>query len=105
MYFIYFTCILSIFICIFSGEKTFPPVVLYFLIKMFLKQPNFLKITFHIFRFGGTEAATFCCLSTLQKQVEFENSFDIYMYSKLYHMRRPGIWQTKVSYFFVILKI
>ncbi|KAF8785289.1 Tyrosine-protein phosphatase 99A like protein [Argiope bruennichi] len=52
-------------------------------------------------RFGGTEAATFCCLSTLQKQVEFENCIDIYMFSKLYHMRRPGIWQSKDDYCFL----
>ncbi|XP_054721502.1 tyrosine-protein phosphatase 99A-like [Uloborus diversus] len=52
-------------------------------------------------RFGGTEAATFCCLSTLQKQLEFENSIDIYMCAKLYHMRRPGIWQTQDDYYFL----
>ncbi|GIX83690.1 tyrosine-protein phosphatase 99A [Caerostris extrusa] len=49
----------------------------------------------------GTEAATFCILSTLQKQVEFENVIDIYMFSKLYHMRRPGIWQSKDDYCFL----
>ncbi|XP_035225957.1 tyrosine-protein phosphatase 99A-like isoform X2 [Stegodyphus dumicola] len=52
-------------------------------------------------RFGGTEAATFCCLSTLQKQLEFENSVDVYMYAKLYHLRRPGIWQTQDDYYFL----
>ncbi|XP_015928066.1 putative receptor-type tyrosine-protein phosphatase mosPTP-1 isoform X2 [Parasteatoda tepidariorum] len=52
-------------------------------------------------KFGGTEAATFCCLNTLQKQLEFENSVDVYMYTKLYHMRRPGIWQTKDDYYFL----
>ncbi|XP_037087916.1 tyrosine-protein phosphatase 99A-like [Pollicipes pollicipes] len=46
-------------------------------------------------RFGGTEAATFCCLTTLSKQLVNENSLDVYLYSKLYHMRRPGVWQTQ----------
>ena len=47
-------------------------------------------------RFGGTEAATFCCLTTLSKQLMNENSIDVYLYAKLYHMRRPGIWRTQV---------
>ncbi|XP_043212409.1 tyrosine-protein phosphatase 99A-like isoform X1 [Amphibalanus amphitrite] len=46
-------------------------------------------------RFGGTEAATFCCLTTLSKQLMNENSIDVYLYAKLYHMRRPGIWRTQ----------
>ncbi|XP_023221800.1 tyrosine-protein phosphatase 99A-like isoform X2 [Centruroides sculpturatus] len=51
-------------------------------------------------RFGGTEAAKFCCLTTIRKQLERENCVDVYMYSKLYHMRRPGIWQTQEDYVF-----
>lgn len=67
-------------------------------------------------RYGGTESATFCCLTTLYKQLNFEgnlkNKFDltiglnfffflnkiftdcvdVYLYAKLYHLRRPGIW-------------
>uniref|UniRef100_A0A1B6I8F7 Protein-tyrosine-phosphatase n=1 Tax=Homalodisca liturata TaxID=320908 RepID=A0A1B6I8F7_9HEMI len=49
-------------------------------------------------RFGGTEAATFCCLATLTKQLDYENHADICMYAKLYHNRRPGVWQTMDSY-------
>lgn len=46
-------------------------------------------------RYGGTEAATFCCLATLYKQMEYEKCVDVYLYAKLYHMRRPGIWKTQ----------
>ncbi|GAB6020093.1 hypothetical protein CHUAL_002826 [Chamberlinius hualienensis] len=52
-------------------------------------------------RFGGTEAATFCCLTTLSKQLEYENRVDVYQYSKLYHIRRPGIWRTQDDYLFL----
>ncbi|UYV84464.1 PTPRZ1 [Cordylochernes scorpioides] len=47
-------------------------------------------------KFGGRDGATFCCLTTFYKQLKYENSFDAYMYAKLYHMRRPGIWRTRV---------
>ncbi|XP_066996985.2 tyrosine-protein phosphatase 99A isoform X2 [Anabrus simplex] len=49
-------------------------------------------------RFGGTEAATFCCLTTLSKQLEYENHVDVYMYAKLYHNKRPGIWRSQDNY-------
>ncbi|KAJ9581538.1 hypothetical protein L9F63_023279 [Diploptera punctata] len=49
-------------------------------------------------RFGGTEAATFCCLTTLYKQLEYENHVDVYMYAKLYHNKRPGIWKCQDDY-------
>ena len=48
-------------------------------------------------RYGGTEAATFCCLTTLSKQLRDDGSVDAYMCAKLYHMRRPGVWQTQVG--------
>ncbi|XP_049782864.1 tyrosine-protein phosphatase 99A-like isoform X1 [Schistocerca cancellata] len=50
-------------------------------------------------RYGGTEAATFCCLMTMFKQLKFESSADLYMYAKLYHNKRPGIWRSKDDYF------
>lgn len=53
------------------------------------------------YRYGGTEAAAFCCLTTLNKQMEYEKCVDIYLHAKLYHMRRPGIWKTQVYYYFV----
>lgn len=49
-------------------------------------------------RFGGTEAVTFCCLATITKQLEYENHADVCMYAKLYHNRRPGVWQTMDNY-------
>ncbi|XP_066247286.1 tyrosine-protein phosphatase 99A isoform X2 [Euwallacea similis] len=45
-------------------------------------------------RFGGTEAATFCALVTLKKHLAYGQKVDIYMYSKLYHNKRPGVWQS-----------
>ncbi|XP_076362408.1 putative receptor-type tyrosine-protein phosphatase mosPTP-1 isoform X1 [Tachypleus tridentatus] len=52
-------------------------------------------------RFGGTEAGTFCCLSTLFKQFKHEHSVDVYMYAKLYHTCRPGVWKTQDDYLFL----
>jgi len=52
-------------------------------------------------RYGGTEAATFCCLTTLYKQLNFEDCLDVYMYAKLYHLRRPGIWRSQDDYLFL----
>ncbi|XP_008200584.1 tyrosine-protein phosphatase 99A isoform X3 [Tribolium castaneum] len=43
-------------------------------------------------RFGGTEAASFCELTTLKKHLMYDNHVDVYMYAKLYHNKRPGIW-------------
>ncbi|KAK4304169.1 hypothetical protein Pmani_023889 [Petrolisthes manimaculis] len=52
-------------------------------------------------RFGGTEAATFCSLTTLKSQVEFEQHLDAYMNCKLYHNRRPGIWTSQEDILFI----
>nr|XP_053639721.1 tyrosine-protein phosphatase 99A-like [Cherax quadricarinatus] len=52
-------------------------------------------------RYGGTEAATFCALTTLKSQVEFEQHLDTYMYCKLYHNRRPSIWTSQDDILFV----
>ncbi|KAF5274572.1 hypothetical protein FQA39_LY07184 [Lamprigera yunnana] len=49
-------------------------------------------------RFGSSEAATYCCLTTLRKQLAYEDHADIYMYSKLYHNKRPGIWSLCDNY-------
>ncbi|XP_054722094.1 tyrosine-protein phosphatase 99A-like, partial [Uloborus diversus] len=52
-------------------------------------------------RFGGTEAAAFCCLTTLNKQLEYEKCVDVYLHCKLYHMRRPGMWKTQDDLLFL----
>ena len=52
-------------------------------------------------RFGGTEAATFCALTSLLKQLEFEAHVDVYEYAKTSHSRRPGVWRTQDEYFFL----
>jgi receptor-type tyrosine-protein phosphatase gamma len=48
-------------------------------------EPKFFSL---ISRLGGTEAATFCALTTLQKQIKRENSVDVYQICKLYHNKR-----------------
>ncbi len=49
-----------------------------------------------VFRFGGTEGATFCALTTLCKELETFNAIDVYQVAKLYHNKRPGIWKSPV---------
>lgn len=49
------------------------------------------------FRLGGTVAATFCILTTLMKQLDYDLHADVSIYAKLYHNRIPGIWKTIVS--------
>lgn len=52
-------------------------------------------------RFGGTEAATFCALSTILKQLDFEHHVDVYQYTKVAHNRRPGIWKSQDDYLYL----
>ncbi len=52
-------------------------------------------------RFGGTEAATFCALHTLLRQLEFESHVDVYEYVRTSHLQRPGIWRSQDAYFFL----
>ncbi|XP_043479627.1 tyrosine-protein phosphatase 99A isoform X2 [Leptopilina heterotoma] len=49
-------------------------------------------------RFGGIEAGLFILLTTLTKQIEFEQSADVYMFSKLLYMKRPGIFRSLEDY-------
>ncbi|XP_050457004.1 tyrosine-protein phosphatase 99A isoform X3 [Cataglyphis hispanica] len=49
-------------------------------------------------RYGGVEAALFVLLTTLNKQLEFEQSADVYMFAKLLYMKRPGVFRTKEDY-------
>jgi len=48
-------------------------------------------------RYGGVEAATFCALMTLYDALHHEACVDVYTVSKLYCMKRPGIWPTEVQ--------
>ncbi len=52
-------------------------------------------------RFGGTEAATFCALSSLLRQLDFEGHVDVYQYAKVAHQRRPGIWKSPDDYLYL----
>ncbi|XP_076175854.1 putative receptor-type tyrosine-protein phosphatase mosPTP-1 isoform X3 [Ptiloglossa arizonensis] len=49
-------------------------------------------------RYGGVEAAVFILLTTLNKQLDFEQSADIYMFAKLLYMKRPGVFRSKEDY-------
>jgi len=46
---------------------------------------------------GGPEAATFCALSSLFRQVHYDHSVDIYLTAKTIHNCRPGIWHAPES--------
>ncbi len=50
-------------------------------------------------RFGGTESAFYCAVSSLVRQLDYENHVDIYEYTKVSHTRRPGLWRTQEDYF------
>jgi receptor-type tyrosine-protein phosphatase gamma len=50
-------------------------------------------------RFGGTEAAFYCAISSLLKQLDYENHVDVYEYTKVSHTRRPGVWRSQEDYF------
>ncbi|KAF0303072.1 Tyrosine-protein phosphatase 99A [Amphibalanus amphitrite] len=52
-------------------------------------------------KYGGTEGASFCLLSTVLRQLEQEASFDIFTFAKLYHQRRPGIWKNMREYLYL----
>ncbi|KAJ8955435.1 hypothetical protein NQ318_003534, partial [Aromia moschata] len=40
----------------------------------------------------------FCALTTLKKHLIYDNKVDVYMYAKLYHNKRPGIWISSDDY-------
>lgn len=49
-------------------------------------------MTFNIFRFGAAQACSFCIITSLAMQIEYDQTANIYTYAKLYHNKRPGIW-------------
>lgn len=52
-------------------------------------------------RYGGTEAATLCCLTTLMQQLSRDKHVDVYMYAKLYHSKRPNMWASRDDFMFL----
>ena len=56
---------------------------------------------FLLFRYGGTQATTFCGLMTLWHQLHFEGGVDIYQLGKLAHYNRPGIFKTPEDLLFL----
>lgn len=70
-------------------------------LNYFFKYSQLFSIMRFFFRFGGTEAATFCILTALCMHLEYEKHADVYMYAKLYHNKRPGIWQVCDDYLFL----
>jgi receptor-type tyrosine-protein phosphatase gamma len=56
--------------------------------------------------YGGYRAATFCALFTFQDLIQMENSLNVYELAKMYHLKRPEIWQNRVRYYllFFIIK-
>lgn len=50
---------------------------------------------------GGTEAGMFCLLTALKSQLEYEKSVDPFLYFKLYHNRRPGLWNSQDDLLFI----
>ena len=53
------------------------------------------------FRYGGTQAGSFCCLMTLWHQLHFEGGVDVYQLAKLTHYNRPGIFKSQEDYLFL----
>ncbi|XP_055315021.1 tyrosine-protein phosphatase 99A isoform X1 [Sitodiplosis mosellana] len=45
-------------------------------------------------RYGGTEACSFCIITSQAMQMEFDSTANVYTYAKLYHNKRPGVWQS-----------
>lgn len=70
------------------------PTCLYdFLVKMHERTDDYRNGPIVVMdRYGGAEAATLCITSSLAHQLECDRTANIYMYAKLFHNKRPGIW-------------
>lgn len=55
---------------------------------------NFLSLMIYVFSYGGVDTATFCLLASQAMQLEYDNTANVYTYAKIYHNKRPGIWQS-----------
>lgn len=45
-------------------------------------------------RLGGTQASTFCVIASQAMQMEYDSTTNVYTYAKLYHNKRPGVWNS-----------
>lgn len=52
---------------------------------------------------GGHRAATFCALYTFQDLIQLESSVNVYELAKMYHLKRPDIWNNRVSIFCIFV--
>lgn len=51
--------------------------------------------------YGGHRAASFCALYTFQDLIQLENSVNVYELAKMYHLKRPDIWNNKNNIMFL----
>jgi hypothetical protein len=51
--------------------------------------------------YGGHRAATFCALFTFQDLIQLENSVNVYEIAKMFHLKRPEIWNSRTNIMFL----
>ena len=50
---------------------------------------------------GGHRAGTFCALYTFQDLIRLEGAVNVYEVAKMFHLKRPGIWQSQSNVMFL----
>lgn len=50
---------------------------------------------------GGHRAASFCALYSFQDMIQIENAVNVYEVAKMFHLKRPGIWQSQTNIMFL----
>lgn len=50
---------------------------------------------------GGHRAGTFCALYSFQDLIQLENVVNVYEVAKMFHLKRPGIWQNQTNIMFL----